>query len=332
MSPPAIGPTVLEQTLGGRLFPAVCKLVIVWVVFSLFGEQLSRAFALGNDLLTDSGDAYSEANDVRAGESYADQGLTSNVGLPEISYGTKFEYQGGKHDNLLCESSIKCVYLHYPPGPELAMGAMTRVFGKGHLFAYRVVPLVVGLLALCALGAALIQSIGPFRAAVVMWLLGKVPMTSNMMHVFTTHSWSQAFFLLEVAALLVALSRPTTRNRHLWAVGLAAFCEGWTAFDYVFLVALSPLAVFLAQKDIRNPESRRRLRSPFVVAAGAYATAILLHFVHVPVFLGGIRHQSSHLSAAAKNRSFGATWVKPPVGGGLGNILYYWTTLLPDKK
>jgi hypothetical protein len=327
-----IVPAALDGAATDRFVAVLCKVIIVWVAFGLFGDQLLHAYVLGNEQLTDSGDAYSEANDVRAGEAYADKGLTSNVGLPEISYGTKFESQGGKHDNLMCESTDKCVYLHYPPGPELAVGVMTKVFGKGHLFDYRFVPLVLSLSTLLLLGAALFKAIGPLGAAAVIWLLARVPMTSNMMHVFTTHSWSQAFFLLELSVLLYTFSQPTTRRWHLWAVGMAAFLEGWTAFDYVFLVALSPVAVFLAFKDIRNSVSRRRLLLVLAVVSGAYGLAIVMHFLQVAAFLGSVKGAFWNFAAAAKNRSLGPTWVNPPFGGGPGMILHYWAWLLPDKK
>jgi hypothetical protein len=68
-----------------------------------------------------------------------------------------------------------------------------------------------------------------------------------------------------------------------------------------------------------------------IVAAGAYALAILLHFVQVAVFLGGLREALNNFTAAARNRSIGASWVLPPIHGGLGLILYYWVNLLPGK-
>ena len=56
------------------LVTTFCTAIIVWVAFSLFGQQLARAYALNNEL-TDSGDGYSEANDMRAAEGYAVMGI-----------------------------------------------------------------------------------------------------------------------------------------------------------------------------------------------------------------------------------------------------------------
>src|SRR5262249_24878807 len=157
--------------------------------------------------------------------------------------------------------------------------------------------------ALSALGAALFRAIGPLRAAVVMWLLGNVPMTSNMMHVVALHEYAVAFFLLEMAVLILAVSAPVMRTWHLVALGVTAFLEGWTAFDYVFLVSLAPLCVFLAFKDVGNPVSRNRLLKLVAVASGAYALAVIMHFIQVAVFLGGVGAAFSNFAAAAKNRS-----------------------------
>jgi hypothetical protein len=304
--------------------------IIVWVAFSLFGQQLARAYALNNEL-TDSGDGYSEANDMRAAEGYAVMGLTSNVGLPDASFGNSYEQWGGKHDPLLCPVQ-PCVYLHYPPGPELALGAMMTIFGKGRLFVYRLLPITLALASLLALGAALFKAVGPVRAAAVMWLLHGVPMTSNMMHVVALHQYAVSFFLLELAILLYTFSQPVTRRWHVVLVGLAAFLEGWTAFDYVFLVTLAPLAVFLAFKNIHNSVSRRRLVILILTAGGAYALANVMHFAQVAVYLGGVREALTNFVAAGRNRTAGPTWVHPPVSGALGMLFYYWVNLLPKKE
>jgi hypothetical protein len=288
---------------------------------------------LGNQGLTDSGDAYSEANDVRAGEAYADKGLSSNVGLAEISYGTAFDNVGGKRDPLLCGDPVpeKCVYLHYPPLPELMVGVSTKLFGKGRLFSYRIIPLLLGLLSLGALGAALYRAIGPVRAAVVMWLLGAIPMTSNMMHVFALHSYVTAFYFLEVAVVLVAATHPPSR-KDLYALGAVAFLQGWTSFDYALHLALTPLAVFMALGRLHAPEHRRRVLVLTSVAAGAYALAMVLHFVQVAVYLGGVKAMLANFAASGSTRVQGPTWVVPPVSGATGIILYYFANLLPDKK
>jgi hypothetical protein len=314
-----------------QFIAALSKAIIIWVAFGLFGEQLSHAYALGNEL-TDTGDAYSEANDVRAGEGYAAMGLTSNVGLAEVSYGTAFESQGGKHDTLLCDSPVKCVYLHYPPLPELCMGVMTKLFGSGHVFGYRLLPMTLGLTSLLAVGFALVHAIGPLRAALVIWLLGRVPMTSNMMHVFTTHEYATGFFLLEAAAVIFTFSQPTTRRSHLVAIAAAAFCEGWTSFDHAFILFCAPIVAFLLGKDLRNPTSRHRLLLVLSTLAGAYVLAFVMHFLQVALFLGGLGKAFANFAAAAKNRSIGPSWVHPPIGGASGLILYYWGHLLPDKK
>jgi hypothetical protein len=326
-----LSPVGLHVPAPRSLVTTFCTAVIVWVAFSLTGQQLSRAYAMNNDL-TDTGDAYSEANDARAGEGYATMGLTSNYGLPDAGFGTQYEHLGGKHDPLLCKTPQPCVYLHYPPGPELGIGVMTTLFGKGRMFVYRLLPITLGLLSLLGLGAALYKALGPVRAAAVMWLIGGVPMTSNMMHVIALHEYALAFFFIELAVLLYTFSQPITRTWHVVAVGIAAFLEGWTAFDYVFLVALAPLAVFLAFKEVRNPVSRRRLMLLTLTAAGAYAFANVLHFLQVAAFLGGVREAFFNFLAAGKNRTAGPTWVHPPISGAAGLLTYYWVHLLPKKE
>src|SRR5262249_49497194 len=162
------------------------------------------------------------------------------VGLGEMSYGNAFDNQGGKRDTLLCGDPLpeKCVYLHYPPLPEILIDVSTIIFGKGRVFAYRLIPLFLKLFSLGALGFRLYRAIGPVRSAIVMWLLGAVPMTSNMMHVFAVHAYVTAFYFLQVAALLVAVSRPVPLRRDVVFVRLATFLQKCTAFDYILHVVL----------------------------------------------------------------------------------------------
>ena len=69
-----------------------------------------------------------------------------------------------------------------------------------------------------------------------LWLIQHFPNVTDLYHRFPE----------AVAALVFAATAPSTRRRHYLAVGAAAFLEGWTAFDYVFLVTLAPVVVFFA--------------------------------------------------------------------------------------
>jgi len=115
------------------------------------------------------------------------------VGLPDANFGSAYESQGGKHDTLLCESSSRCVYLHYPPFPEVGSRRHDQDLRKGRLFIYRLLPIGGRGSGARGPGIALFRAFGPIRAAFVMWMLGGVPMTSNMMHVVALHEYTSAF-------------------------------------------------------------------------------------------------------------------------------------------
>lgn len=312
------------------LFDLFGLAIIVCVVITMFGRELGYAWARGGSL-SEIADQYGEANDIRAGEAFADNGFSHRKGLPEISYGNAFENQGGKHDLELCQQPRDCVYLHNPPGSAYAVGLMTKIVGKGQVFLYRLLPLTIGLLAFSFFAYALVSTIGPRHAAAVYLMILIVPMFENMMHGLCYHGYALSFCLAELGVLLLALLKTgaVLKRGHLVALGLLGFATGWFCYEYVFVVALSAVPVWLLREDWREPEARRAALKCVLACAGGFALAHVLHIAQVAAYLGGLQEALADLAKAGRKRTAGATWMKFPVGGMVGLFFYYWFDLLP---
>jgi hypothetical protein len=238
-------------------------IIALWIVVAAFSQQLAYAYSR-QDQLTEMFDAYSEAGGIRAGDSYAEEGFGKYLGLPNIAYGSSFANVGGKHDKLLCStSSEECIYLHYPPGPDLIIGVATKLFGKGKVSSYRLFPLTFGLACLLSLAFAMARTIGWVRAAFVLAVLRATPMAFNAFHYLHYISYQTSLLYANVGTLLLLFAaksrsegayRPT---KLLVAHAVVNFLAGCVSFEYAPQTLLLPVAVwFLFQR--RDAASSRR--------------------------------------------------------------------------
>jgi hypothetical protein len=311
----------------GSIGAVLAAALLVWSVFSFSVDQLKYAQKRGNQL-TELFDSYSEANGIRAGEGYADNGFSSNKGLPEVGYGHAFEYQGGKHDRNLCDTPEHCVYLHYPPGPDLVLGAMTKMCGKNEVACLRFAPLSVGFVCLAFFAWAAAAALGVRRAALVVYSFAFAPMLTNAMHYLHYHSYVTSLLFAELGVLLVALLAP---KRPTWVyaawLGVIGFAFGWCSFDYAFHVALAALPVWLMTPE---PRASWRRAALFTAAACAgYFVANVLHFWQVAEYLGSARaayDDFAHRAAARTHGQIGGLGAEPL----LKVLLSYWTILLAE--
>ncbi|MBL8606708.1 MAG: hypothetical protein JNL38_05285 [Myxococcales bacterium] len=303
--------------------------IIVCVVLTMVGREVSYAWARGLNL-SEIADSYGEANDIRAGEAFADHGFGYRKGLPEISYGTAFESAGGKHDQELCMVPRDCVYLHNPPGSAYTVAFMTKLFGKGAVFHYRLLPLGVGLLAFSFLAYAMAATIGVRHTAAVYLVFLAAPMFANMMHGLCYHGYALSLCLAEIGVLLLALLKSDrVKPPHLAALGAIAFVAGWFCYEYVFVVAFTAVPVWLLREDWRAPATWRGALMCVVACCAGFGLAQVLHLVQVSAYLGGFSEALADLAKAGRKRTGGATWMKFPVNGTFGVIFYYWFDLLP---
>jgi hypothetical protein len=301
--------------------------IIAWAIFYFTAGQIGYALQRGENV-TEIIDSYSEANGIRAGESYADRGFTSNDGLPDIGYGNSFDNVGGKHDRNLCPS-LPCVYLHYPPGPDLVIGAMTKMCGKGNISCLRIAPIFTGFACFVLFAWAAAWSMGIQRTAFVFGTFYFAPMISNGMHNLHYHSYVVSLLFVYAGLLLVAFLRPPKDIRlvlgGLFTVG---FLYGWCSFDYAFHIALLPLPFWLMAADWRAVWRKYILAT---VAAGlGYTLANVIHLVQVRLFLGSWDAVFADFGARAALRLNGHLEASVTLQPAMRLLFIYWTRLLME--
>jgi hypothetical protein len=320
------------QSALGRLSMAL----VVGMCLSLFATQFAYAWHRA-DNLTENADAYSEANEVRAAQGFAERGFSYHAGLPTIGYGHMFDAQGGKFDPALCpQSPDDCVYLHYPPGAAWIAGLVTKIEGRpGALFAMRMPPLLLWLACLLYFAFSVARSIGAMRAAFVLWFLYQLPMFSAMMHGIEYHSYTVSLCLVQIGVLLRETVGPKPARARskgaIVALAILGFLQGWMSFEYGAMGLLLVPAVLLLRKRLDRDWARRG--AMLALAYGfAFALANVLHFAQVVSYLGGVHEALTDFSERAKFRVGGATWVKLPIAGRFGLLVYYWFDLLPRPE
>jgi hypothetical protein len=274
-------------------------LPVALVVLVVFGQQLAYVIGLG-DSLSPIADPFSEANALRAGEGYVEQGFSRNYGLPMVGYGDQFPETGFGLQGT-------AVYTHYPPGPDLLVGALTKLFGEQRAGRYRSAPLIVGLLSLGAFAGLLTRAFGALAAAGLLAGCALAPMFSNMMHGLHYQGYALGLFLVELGILIRLLGpRAVDRSaRHfaaLWALG---FLQGWLSFDYCFLVTLAPLPLAIL---FRPPGALRRTALSILLLGAGFTLAHGLHFAQVAAYLGGVGPALADLLGSAQSRLGEPSW------------------------
>ena len=310
-----------------RWSSVVAMAVIVWALVYFPSTQVAYALQRGANL-TELFDSYAEANGIRSGESYAERGFLFNYGLPDVSYGNSFENQGGKHDKNLCPT-LPCIYLHYPPGPDLTIGVLTKMCGKGNLSCMRMGPISFTVLTLIFMAWALTRTIGVQRCAFVFGSFYFAPMVTNGMHNLYVHSGVTAFLFTDIGLLALAFFGDRKHERWILA-GLFAigFLYGWWAFDYAFHVALLPLAFWFLSTDRRA--TWPTLVRTTLVLCGSYAFANFTHLLQVRLFLGSWAATFDDFGARATMRMSGHLEVAAALP--LSVLFAYWTRLLSEPQ
>ena len=267
------------------------------VVLVVWGQQVAYVTALG-DSLSPVADAFSEANALRAGEGYAEQGFSRNFGLPMIGYGDQFP----EHE---LPSPRTTVYTHYPPGPDLLAGVLTKLFGKHPISRHRMAPLIVGLLSLAAFAWMLTRAFGALSAAGLLVGCALAPMFSNMMHGLHYQGYAFSLFLVELGVLL-RLFGPQATDRRAWhfaALAGLGFLQGWLSFDYCFLVTFAPLPLAILWQTPDRREAVRGAALSILFLGVGFTLAHGLHFAQVVAYHGGVQPALADFAGSARIRA-----------------------------
>jgi hypothetical protein len=272
-------------------------LPIALVGLVVWGQQLAYVIALG-DSLSPIADPFSEANALRAGEGYVEEGFSRNYGLPMVGYGDQFPETGFGLQGT-------AVYTHYPPGPDLLAGVLTKLFGKHRVGRYRIAPLLVGLASLGGFAWMLARAFGALPAAGLLAGCALAPMFGNMMHGLHYQGYALSLFLVELG-ILIRLLGPHAVERSafpfaaLWALG---FLQGWLSFDYCFLVTFAPLPLAILWGKPGRREVLRRTGLSILLLGFGFTLAHGLHFAQVAAYHGGVAPAVADLAGSAQVRA-----------------------------
>ncbi len=282
---------------------------IVLVIIILAGRGIYDSLRYSSEL-SPVADAFSEANALRAGQGYAEKGFLSNAGLPDLCYGDQFPNRGAwRVEDFPVEFTMSplkkdCIYTHYPPGPDLLAGVLTKVCGVGNLGCFRLFPTSIAVISLAVFAWMLCSAIGRVRAALTMLAVAVVPMTSNMMHGLHYQSYAFSLLLIELGLFLnIFRKRRRVGAVHMLVLFMLGFIQGWLSFDYFFLVSLSALPFALLYGDDDRGAWRRRVVFAVLAPAAGFGFAHLLHFIQVCIYYNGS-------IAAAYNDIFGVGRVR----------------------
>jgi hypothetical protein len=317
------------------------SIAIVLLICALAVEQWLTIVAL-DDGLSATADSWTEADTVRAAASYAENGFAANAGLPDLCYGDQFPEQGTKkllrinsaiHERWTAgtlagrkdaPNSERFIYTHYPPGPHLLAGFMTRLFGPDNISLYRILPVSIMLCALSFLAWEMSRQHGAVAAASLLLALVLVPMTRNMMHGLSYQGYALALLVLELGLCLRLFRMQRFAAASMLAFAAVGFAQGCLGFDYVFLVALAPLVVGLIEP--RDELTWRRLAIACVVAAAGFTVAHVLHGLQVAVYLGSMDAAFEDFSAVAQYRSYSSQLDSGLRTQGVRSILWLYLT------
>ncbi|HDH06403.1 MAG TPA: hypothetical protein ENH01_11995 [Nitrospirae bacterium] len=267
--------------------------LIVLIILLLAGRGIYDSLRYSGQL-SPIADPFSEANALRAGEGYAENGFFSNAGLPDLCYGDRFPGRGAwrveEFPLQFSMSSLKddCIYTHYPPGPDLIAGLLTEICGVGNLGCFRLFPTTIAIFSLILFAWMLSSAIGTVKAAIMMSAIAIVPMTSNMMH--GLHCQSYAFSLLLIqSGLLLSIFRKKIKLKalHLSILFIIGFLQGWLSFDYFFIVSLSALPFALLYSPLDKREDKKQLLFAVLASAIGFGFAHFLHFIQVAIYYQG---------------------------------------------
>jgi len=294
------------------------------VVSLLFGFAVGqwREVRSFNGGLSRTADPWTEADTLRAAAGYAQLGLLANWGLPDLCFGDQFADSGMK--NLLRQSphdysswrsaavadrsdavgADRFIYTHYPPGPHLLAAAMASVLGPDRVNAYRLLPLTAGLLAILYLTRELARRFGAVAAAASLCVFAALPMFTNMMHGLSYQGYALALLLVELGLCLRLSTRDWRAPRILLALAATGFLQGWLGFDYVFIVTLAPITLWMALEE--TPASARRAVAAGAVVAAGFTLAHALHLAQVIGYYGSAHEALADLMSVARYRSMGA--------------------------
>lgn len=244
-------------------------LIILWlgiVLYRLFGlTQLTNGVYHPID-------PHSDANCVRAGLSYFDEGFGKFYGLPDMIYNREHANSAGR---------ITYIYTHYPDGGELLTGVSYYIWGDKDERLLRILPFTVHAIAILVFFFALFKFFGDGRALGLAIFLSILPMFSNMMSNLAYHPYAFSLMLFQLSLGLSFYKRRVSDVKFLGLTCLLAFLHGLFCLDYFFVATLASLVFFVWREGFKINRQSMLLG---LVPALSFFLAFSLHFWQVVAY------------------------------------------------
>ena len=241
------------------------------------------------------GDRYTEANVVRAADYFTQNGFGKTVGLPNVLWSDRFSYEGTKGMPGTMDTD-NGVYLHYPPLPDLIAGVMARLVGMNSIWIWRLPCIVLNAIAMIILVRMLIRVMGLDRAAILIAAPALTPMIWTFMNGLHFQGYASALWLVQFAVLLHAYwIRNKLAAADVAVLALLGFGQGWLSFDFVFVVVLLALPLWLMRRAEGVVLGRRSLWIAVLAPLAGFALSHLMHLAQVIVYFGGVRRAHRRL-------------------------------------
>jgi len=277
--------------------PTGAALAGVWVLLALYFVTAG----ISPSTFQSNWDAYSEANALRAGQCYAEEGFFKEGGLPNTTYGEMFPYYGheGVKEGEYGFKYKQQRYTHYPPGPDFLSGLYHLLLPADWVWAMRFFPFLFFGIALSWLLLVLRRQFGEWAAVFTGAFLMLTPAVVYMLGNLHLHSYVTSLLLVEVALLIKWLSG---NKRALGWLALTGFVQGWMSFDWCFVVVFAPVPLaYVLAKDGRP--ATLKMIWPILVLGLGFSFAHLLHFFQVAAYYGSFGQAVNDLTGSAAHRS-----------------------------
>lgn len=277
--------------------------VIRWILLFLIIFEAGYLWQLGNGAGSYT-DPASEADTIRSVAAYLKDGLASHYGLPRILYGgndpkyaplkVQIDETGLVPEHyrqgfpLELATPDQWPYTHYPPGPNLMLAVLARVFGFEHLWLLRIFPITIGIIALALLFKTITETLGARTAVSVALALGLVPTIPLTLPTLHYESYSVSLLFLQMVIFMRWFWQKKVTVASTAFLFLLGFLQGWLSFDFCFLISLLVLPFWLLKRAEGQTPPIAWLLLGVAVPAVGFVVAHLLHLLQVAAELGGM--------------------------------------------
>ncbi len=219
-------------------------------------------------------DPHSDANCIRAGLGYYDEGFSKFYGLPDMVY-----------DRSTAKSPDRVIYIytHYPDGAELITGLSYYLWGDKDERLLRIIPFLFSSFGMLFFFFCLYRFFEDGRAFWISLFVSILPMFTNMMNNLAYHGYAFSLMLIQLGLGLLFYKRFISNRRYVILACVCGFAHGLFALDYFFVSSLACSVFYIWREGIKFDRTLVKL---WVLPAMSFGLAFFFHFLQVVGYSG----------------------------------------------